>query len=139
MGGVKRETVSLPKFSGKEATAYLNYPVWRKNWDMLIAVYPENVKASVLFEHLDESAKRRLIGLENDYHPAMDKLATHFGNKLKVVQCCLAEIGNVRAIKGANDYAGLVNYSQIIDQNYKRLLAIGEEKELSNATVRASL
>ena len=26
----KRETVMLPKFSGEEKTAYLHYPVWRK-------------------------------------------------------------------------------------------------------------
>ena len=28
----KKETVMLPKFSGDEKTAYLKYPIWRKQW-----------------------------------------------------------------------------------------------------------
>ena len=28
----KRETVMLPKFSGDEKSAFLQYPVWKKQW-----------------------------------------------------------------------------------------------------------
>ena len=38
-------------------------------------------------------------------------------------------------IKGYTDYVGLVNYSQTIEQNYKRLSATGYKRELSNSTV----
>ena len=40
----------------------------------------------------------------------------------------------VNPIRSAINYGGLVVYSQTIEQNYKRLLQIGE-KELSNAMV----
>ena len=135
MPGVKRELVSLPKFSGKEPACFLNYPVWRTNWDKLIEVYPDDVRPAVLFDHIDDQVKRRLVGLENEYEPALEKMAAYYGNKLKVVNCCLREIATVKPIRNANDYGGLVVYSQTIEQNYKRLLQIGEEKELSNATV----
>ena len=41
----------------------------------------------------------------------------------------------MKPICGANDYTGLVAYSCVIDTNYKRLKAIGEEKEISNTTI----
>ena len=37
----KKETVMLPKFSGEEKTAYLKYPVWKKQWDAHIMDYEE--------------------------------------------------------------------------------------------------
>lgn len=132
---VKRESVSIPQFSGKEPQAFLEYPVWRANWDKLIDIYPDEVRATVLYDHLDAAAKSRIVGLENDYALALEKLKTYYGNNLKVVQCCLKEIASIKPIKGPNDYAGLVAYSRTIDVNYKRLKKINEEKEISNTTV----
>ena len=135
LSGVKREAVLLPKFSGKEPACFLEYPIWETNWEKLVTVYPEEVRVTVLFDHLDATAKVRLVGLENDYKESMKKLKSYFGNNLKVVQCALSEIASVKAIKGPFDYNGLVYYSRVVEQNYKQLLPIGEEKELSNTTV----
>ena len=80
-------------------------------YQTLIEAYPENVRATMLFDHLDAEAKSRLVSLEHDHVKALEKLKDISGNKLKVFQCCLAEISDVKPIKGASDYAGLVKYS----------------------------
>ena len=113
----------------------MDYPIWETNWLKLITIYPEQVRVTVLYDHLDHAAKLRLVGLEDDYVESMKKLKLYFGNPLKVVNCCLKEIATVRAIKSYSDYAGLVQFSRVIEQNHKRLQAIGHEKEIENTTV----
>ena len=54
----KKETVMLPSFSGDEETAYLKYPVWRKQWASHIMDYEERYRSTMLLTHLDE--KRRV-------------------------------------------------------------------------------
>ena len=63
---MKREAITLPKFSGKEPNAVLDYPIWKSNWNKLITVYLEEVRATVLIVHLDDAARKRVIGLEDD-------------------------------------------------------------------------
>ena len=37
----RKETIMLPAFSENEVTAYLTYPMWRKQWMSHIADYEE--------------------------------------------------------------------------------------------------
>ena len=59
----KRETVMLPKFSGEEKTAYLYYPVWKKQWESHIVEYEFKYRATMLLNNLDSKAKEQIIGL----------------------------------------------------------------------------
>ena len=67
----KKETVMLPTFSGDKVTAYLRYPVWRKQWMPHIMDYEEKYRPTMLLHHLDEVATEKIIGLENNYDQAM--------------------------------------------------------------------
>ena len=57
----------FPLFSGDERTAYLKYPMWKKQWATQIVDYEERYRATMLLNHLDSKASERIIGLENDY------------------------------------------------------------------------
>ena len=70
----KRETVMLPHFSGDEKSAYLKYPVWRKQWDEHIQEYEEKYRATMLLTHLDDKAQLQIVGLETDYEAATKQL-----------------------------------------------------------------
>lgn len=71
----KRETVMLPQFSGDEKSAFLQYPVWKKQWLSHISEYEMKYRATMLLNHLDVKAKEHIIGYENKYDKAMEKLA----------------------------------------------------------------
>jgi len=62
----KRETVMLPHFSGDERTAYLKYPIWKKQWDTHIQEYEDKYRSTMLLNHLDEKAQLQIVGLETD-------------------------------------------------------------------------
>ena len=62
----KKETVKLPKFSGEEKTAYLQYPVWKKQWSCHIIEYEEKYRATMLLSHLDSIVTDQITGLENN-------------------------------------------------------------------------
>ena len=81
-GSVKRQAVSLPDFSSKKASAFLDFPVWKINWKKLIKDYPEDVRSPVLFDHIDGPVKRRLVGYENNFKKAIEKMSTYQSNKL---------------------------------------------------------
>ena len=63
----KRETVMLPKFSGDEKTAFLQYPIWKKQWSVHILEYETKYRATMLLNYLDAKALEQIVGLENDY------------------------------------------------------------------------
>ena len=66
----KRETVMLPKFSGDEKSAFLQYPVWKKQWESHITEYETKYRVTMLLNHLDDKAKEQIVGLENEYEKA---------------------------------------------------------------------
>ena len=131
---IKRETVSLPKLSGKEPEAFVEYPIWKKNWEKLITAYPADTKAILLLDHVDKFVKARIVGQEDDYEASLRKIDTYYGNKIKVVECCIKSIASSKLIKGDSDFSGLVSFSQNLETNYKRLEAVGAERELSNTS-----
>ena len=87
----------LPKFSGEEKTAYLNYPVWREQWASHITDYEEKHRANMLLSHLDSKAQERIIGLENDYDRAMAALDRYYNNHSKIIDACMKEINRLPA------------------------------------------
>ena len=134
----KKETVKLPKFSGDEKTAYKLYPVWRKQWDSHIMDYEEKSRSTMLLDHLDKWALEQIVGYENEYVEAMEKLDSYYGNKGKVVKACLEELHALPRISGG-DYKALVSYMKCIKNNHARLKAAGLEHEISNTTAMSSL
>ena len=83
----KRETVMLPHFSGDEKSAYLKYPVWKKQWDNHILEYEAKYRATMLMNHLDEKAQLQIVGLENDYEEAIKKLDSYYVDAKKGSAC----------------------------------------------------
>ncbi len=134
----KKETVKLPKFSGDEKTAYKLYPIWRKQWDSHIMDYEEKSRSTMLLDHLDKWALEQIVGYENDYVEAMEKLDGYYGNNRKVIKACLEEVHALPRVSGG-DYKALVSYKKCIKNNHSRLKAAGLEHEISNTTAMSFL
>ena len=138
-GSTKKEYAELPSFAGDEKKSpYLQFPVWKKNWDELIIEHNPKWRRNFLFKHLDEAAKEQLVGCEDNYAECMERLEKIYGNPTKVIKCVLAEIKSPKAIAEA-DYNGLVNYSNILERNFNRLKSAKREQEMSNSTVLATV
>ena len=99
----------------------------------MIVDYPKH-HDRLLCEHLDAAARTKIIGFENDYNEAMNRLKQYFGDTTKVVQCVVNQIRQPDNIS-ENNYRGLVNYSTILEQNYNRLLSMDLEHEMSNHSI----
>ena len=134
----KKEAVKLPKFSGDEKTAFLKYPIWKKQWESQITEYEARYRPGLLMEHLDDAAQRQIIGVETEYGPAMTKLENYFGDSLKVVNACLSEV-KVHPNVSPFDYKAMVSYKKCLVNNHARLKARGLEHELSNTGAMQSL
>ena len=134
----KRETVMLPHFSGDEKSAYLKYPVWKKQWDNHILEYEAKYRATMLMNHLDEKAQLQIVGLENDYEEAIKKLDSYYVDAKKVVRACLEEI-RAHPQVAAYDYKGLVSYKKCLVNNHARLKASDLEHEMSNTAAMGVL
>ena len=134
----KRETVMLPKFSGEEKTAYLQYPVWKQQWTNNISEYEEKYRATMLLNHLDAKALDQIVGLENEYDKAMFQLDNYYNDAKKIVKACLDEI---RAHSNINsfDYKALVSYKKCLVNNFTRLKAGNLEHEMSNSAALSVL
>ena len=82
-GGIKREQVDLPKFSGAKTDRgkdlVLEFPIWKVQWEALIQAYPANVRATMILNKTGAEAQVQVAGLEHDYGNAMDRLKAHFG------------------------------------------------------------
>ena len=127
----KRETVMLPQFSGDEKSAFLQYPVWKKQWLSHISEYEMKYRATMLLNHLDAKAKEHIIGYENEYDNAMEKLEHYYNDAKKIIKACLDEIRN-HANVSAYDYKALVSYKKCLVNNYTRLKACNLDHEMSN-------
>ena len=137
-GGVKsstkKESVQLPKFSGCEKTScFLTYPTWRKQWDNLIREYEPHYRSPMLLQHVDEEAKKKFVGYDDDYEKAMERLEKFYGNPQKVISCVMKEVNSQKPIADG-DYKVLVSYTSTLEENYNRLNSISLEHELSNTS-----
>ena len=107
---MKREPVSMPKFAGSEkpgCSPFLDYPIWQTNWNQHIIDYEEKSWSNLLLSHLDKEAQRRIVGDENNYVKAMEKLDKYYGDKRKVVLDCMTEITNFGKVPH-NDFKQLI-------------------------------
>ena len=134
----KRETVMLPKFSGDEKTSFLQYPIWRKQWDSHISEYETKYRATMLLNHLDSKAMDQIVGFETEYEKAMEKLDHYYNDAKKIVKACLDEIRGHSSIN-AYDYKALVAYKKCLENNYTRLKASKLDHEMSNTAALAVL
>ena len=134
----KRETVMLPKFCGDEKSAFLQYPIWKKQWSMHITEYETKYRSTMLLNHLDNKALEQIVGYENEYDRAMEKLDHYYNDAKKIVKACLDEIRGHANIN-AHDYRALVNYKKCLVNNYTRLKACSLDQEMSNTAALAAL
>ena len=134
----KRETVMLPKFSGDEKSAFLQYPVWKKQWSSHIVEYETKYRATMLLNHLDAKALEQIVGLESEYEKAMDQLDRYYNDAKKIVKACLDEIRGHSNINSF-DYKALVLYKKCLVNNFTRLTACGLEHEMSNTAALSVL
>ena len=59
----RKESMRLPPFKGDEKMSpYLKFPVWKKQWDILIDEYDEKWRAGLLWDHIDDGARSKFIG-----------------------------------------------------------------------------
>ena len=128
----KKEPVCLPRFKGEEKDdPYLQYPIWRAQWDKIIVTYEEPWRTSMLTTHIDKAAQEQIVGYENNYEEAMKCLDSFYADPLKVVSRVMNEVMSPAAIK-EGDYVSLVRYCKTITNNYSRLSNLKLEHEMSN-------
>ena len=128
----------LPQFSGEEKTAFLQYPIWKKQWSSHITEYESKYRATMLLNHLDAKAKEQIVGFETEYEQAILKLERYYNDPKKLIKACLDEIRGHTNI-GAYDYKALVNYKKCLVNNYTRLKASNLDHEMSNTAALAVL
>ena len=139
MSSAKKEAVRLPRFEGAEKSSpFLHFPIWKDQWEKMIEEYPEKWQSQVLLDHLDETAKSKLIGCETNYEEAMKTLTAFFGDRTKVISCVQRQVNGMRTIV-PGDYEGLLQFSVLIHNNYTRLKNIGAEHELSNSQAMVAI
>ena len=135
----KKEPVKLPKFEGAEsASPFLKFPVWIDRWEKLIVQYGETWRPSILLDHLDDAARERFVGYENNYSEAMDRLKKYYGDPQKVVSCVMKEVLSPSDIK-YGDYVGLLSYVDILERNHNRLKHLNIEHEISNTSTMTQI
>ena len=124
----------LPHFQEAEGTntsPFLDYPIWKENWNLHLEDYEPKSRSIMLLNHLDKEAKRRIAGKECDYEGAIAKLDSYYGDTMKIVRDCLAEVQSFPRVK-AGDYKGLVKLQSCIEVNFAQLSSCGMANELSN-------
>lgn len=128
----RKESVKLPDFEGDEnKNPYLEFPTWKKRWDTLISEYDSKFHMGLLLEHVDESAKTHIVGLETDYNSSIAKLDKVYGDPRKVISCVVTEVMSQPSIN-EGDYSSLIRYSNTLTNNYTSLKNLNLTNEMSN-------
>ena len=131
----KKEAVKLPSFKGAEdASPYLNYPTWKSRWDTHIVGYEPTFRFGLLWDHVDDAAREKMVGHKDNHDIALEKLHKYYGDPLKVVDCVMKDaLSPMHVSEG--DYKGLISYANILVNNYECLKDIDFQHEMSNASV----
>ena len=87
---------------------------------------------------MDEHAKSKYIGYENDYDACMKRLDKYYGDPIKLVSCIMQEVNSQGDIVDG-DYRGLLHYSVTLENNFNRLSGMGYEHEMSNSSTMSSI
>ena len=135
----KTETVHLPTFQGDpSASPYYRFPAWKEKWESLISEYDEKYHTTLLEKHLDEAARSRYVGWENNYAESMKRLTAFYGDKIKIVQYAMKEVRSANLIQ-VGDYRNLLSYSATVETNFNRLKSMGIESEMSNSVTMSEI
>ena len=111
---------------------FLDYPIWKINWEQYVVDYEEKSRSNLLLSHLDQDAKKRIAGAENDYVKAMDKLDKYFGDKRKVVRDCMAEVTNFGIVPHNNLKQLIALKTWNLEMNFARLSSCDLQGEMNN-------
>ena len=135
----KRELIKLPSFEGAESSSpYVNFPVWKKQWDIQIEDYEERHRAGLLKSHVDLDAAEKFIGHEGNYAEMMKRLEAFFGDRQKVVRHVLNEVLSPGSITEGH-YEDLIMYSTTLENNFSRLSSMSLENEMSNTSIMSAI
>ena len=135
----KKESVKLPNFEGDEKSSpFLKFPSWIVRWEKLIIGYDLDARSSILIDHLDEAARDKFVGYDNDYDEAMKRLKSFYGDPRKVVDCSIKEVLMPKDIS-YGDYKALLSYVDVLEKNYNRLKSLDIEHEMSNTTTMSHI
>ena len=85
----------------------------------------------MLMSHLDNEAQKKIIGLENEYKKAMDKLDKYYGDTKKVIQACTSKINSHPQVQSF-DYKGLISLKTCLENNHACLKCRKLEHEMSD-------
>ena len=130
----RKESVRLPSFKGDEKESpFLKFPIWKKQWEVVIVEYEEKWRAGLLWDHVDEAARGKFVGYETDYREALKRLDSFYGDPLKVVSCVMKEVMSPHVINDG-DYKGLISYGVVLENNFNRLKSMSLEHEMSNTS-----
>ena len=133
----KKEDVKLPKFVGDESSKpspFLTFPIWLKQWETMVMDYPEKYRSGLLYDHVDIAARAKFTGFESDFEVAMTRLKQFYGDSSKVVKCVMKEVQDPDPL-AEDDYPRLVEYADLLENNFNRLTSMNLEHEMSNTAV----
>ncbi len=133
----KKEAVKLPTFAGDEMSSpspFLSFPIWFKQWEAMIPDYDVKYRARLLCDHIDVTARSKFTGFEDNFPEAMKRLEQFYGDSSKVVKCVMKEVQDPDAV-AEDDYRGLVEYADILENNFNRLTSMNLQHEMSNTSV----
>ena len=130
----KKETVRIPSFKGDErCSLYMNFPIWKKQWKVVIEEYEYKWRSGLLWDHLDDAARSRYVGCETDYLEAMRRLERYYADPQKVIAVVMREVTSQPLIN-SGEYKNLVSYSSVSKNNFNRLRSLELEYEMSNTS-----
>ena len=110
---------------------FLTYPIWLTDWKSYIVNYKDKSRANMLLSHLDGEAKKQIVGLENDYEKAMEKLDKYSGDTKRLITACTSEIMAQPQVASYN-YKELLLLQTCLDNNYTHLKLRKVEHQMSN-------
>ena len=135
----KTETVHLPTFQGDPtASPFHRFPAWKEKWESLIEEYDQKYHTTLLEKHLDETARSKYVGWENNYAESMKRLTLFYGDKIKIVQYAMKEVKLAHPIS-EGDYHSLLSYSATLESNFNRLKSMKIESEMSNTSTMSEI
>ena len=83
---------NIPKFSGDKKAPFLQYPIWKKQWNSHISEYETKYRATKFLNHLNSKGTDQSVGFETEYDHAMEKLDHYYNDSKKIVKACLDKI-----------------------------------------------
>ena len=84
----------------------------------------------MLYERVDAAARSTFTGFESDYEESIKRLKEFYGASGKVVKCVMKEVQDPHPL-AEDDYSRLVDYANILENNFNRLTSMDLQHEMS--------